>query len=274
MSDTSSAFHVDVDGGIATVTLLGPGKGNAMGPAFWQECAGVFRAFDDDDAVRVVLLRGSGKVFSYGIDLLAMASELGPLLAAGAGPVERARLLSVIERLQAAPHAIFLCRKPVVAAVHGWCIGGGLDVVAACDVRLCSRGARFSLREVKVAMVADIGSLQRLPHIIGEGATRELALSGKDIDAARALAIGLVSEVVDDDDALFVRARAVAAAIAANPPLVVQGIKRVMNARIRAEIEAGLHAVAVWNSAHLGSEDLTEAMVAFAEKRPPHFKGR
>lgn len=271
---TRSAFSVDVADGIASVSLLGPGKGNAMGPAFWSECAAVFQDLDVDEAVRVVVLRGSGKVFSYGIDLMAMSGELGPLLVSGAGPVERARLLDVITRMQQAPHAIFLCRKPVIAAVHGWCIGGGLDVAAACDLRLCSAGARFSLREVKVAMVADVGSLQRLPHIIGEGITRELALSGKDIDAARALQIGLVSEVCVDDDALFVRAHAAAKEIAANPPLVVQGIKRVMNARIAKEIEEGLRAVAVWNSSFLGSEDLTEAMVAFAEKRPPNFAGR
>ncbi|MDP2342588.1 MAG: crotonase/enoyl-CoA hydratase family protein [Deltaproteobacteria bacterium] len=275
MSSTpSSSFSVDVAAGIASVSLLGPGKGNAMGPAFWSECAGVFQALDVDDAVRVVVLRGSGKVFSYGLDLMAMAAELGPLLAAGAGPVERTRLLDVIQRMQGAPHSIFLCRKPVIAAVHGWCIGGGLDVAAACDVRMCSQGARFSLREVKVGMVADVGSLQRLPFIIGEGLTRELALSGRDIDAARALQIGLVSEVADDDDALFVRAMAAAAEIAANPPLVVQGIKRVMNARIAKDIEEGLRAVASWNAAFLGSEDLTEAMVAFAEKRTPVFQGR
>jgi enoyl-CoA hydratase len=183
-------------------------------------------------------------------------------------------LLDVIQRMQGAPHAIFLCRKPVIAAVHGWCIGGGLDVVAACDLRLCSRGTRFSLREVKVGMVADVGSLQRLPFIIGEGATRELALSGRDIDGERALQLGLVSEVLDGDDALFQRAGVVAAEIAANPPLVVQGIKRVMNALIAKDIEDGLRAVASWNAAFLGSEDLTEAMMAFAEKRAPQFRGR
>lgn len=269
-----TSMTMTVDGAVATVTLQGPGKGNAMGPDFWRECPQVFQALDVNDAVRVILLRGAGKAFSYGLDLMAMAGELGPLLAALAGPVERTRLHSTIQQMQASLHAVFRCRKPVVAAVHGWCIGGALDLVAAADVRVCSSSARFSLREVKVAMVADVGSLQRLPYIIGDAATRELALTGRDIDAARALQLGLVSEVYADDDALFAGALALAQQIAANPPLVVQGIKQVMNGRIEGDILAGLRGVASWNAAFLGSEDLGEAMAAFMEKRAGNFQGR
>lgn len=269
-----AAFHVSTHEHVATVTLLGPGKGNAMGPDFWRECPRVFAELDADDAVRVILLRGSGKTFSTGLDLMAMAGELGELLIANAGPVERTRLLSVIQQMQGALHSVFRCKKPVVAAVHGWCIGGGLDLVAAADVRVCSASARISLREVKVAIVADVGSLQRLPHIIGDAATRELALTGRDIDAARALALGLVSQVFPDDEALFAGAAELAAQIAQNPPLVVQGVKHLMNARIEPEISAGLRSVASWNAAFLGSEDLGEAMAAFAERRPGRFQGR
>jgi enoyl-CoA hydratase len=268
------AFDVDVTDEVATVTLKGPGRGNAMGPAFWRECPQVFSALSDDERVRVVLVRGAGKSFCYGLDLLAMAGELGPLLSPTAGPLERTRLLAIIDEMQRALHAAFLCRKPVIAAVHGWCIGGGLDLASACDVRVCAAGARFSLREVKVAMVADVGSLQRLPHLIGESATRELALTGRDIDAARALQLGLVSEVFADDDALFAGARALARQIASNPPLVTQGIKQVMNARIEGALRDGLRTVAYFNAAFLGSDDLGEAMAAFAEKREPRFTGR
>lgn len=269
-----TAFSVDVADHVATVTLTGPGKGNAMGPDFWRECPAVFRALDEDERVRVVVLRGAGKGFSYGLDLLAMAGELATAASPTAGPLDRARLLDVITRMQDATSALARCRVPVVAAVHGWCIGAGLDLIAAADVRLCSATARFSLREVKVGMVADVGSLQRLPHVIGDSATRELALTGRDVDAARAAALGLVSEVFADDDALFAGAAAVAAEIARNPPLVVQGVKRVMNARIDDEIGRGLRAVAMHNAAFLGTEDLQEAIAAFAEKRPPVFRGR
>ncbi len=273
-AQTWTAFAVDVDAHIATVTLLGPGKGNAMGPDFWRECPAVFRALDADPRVRVVVVRGAGKAFSYGLDLMAMAGEIASLLQPSAGPLERARLMDVITSMQAGPGALARCRVPVIAAVHGWCIGGGLDFIAAADLRVCSATARFSLREVKVGMVADVGSLQRLPHVIGESATRELALTGKDIDAARAQALGLVSEVFADDDAVFTGARALAAQIAKNPPLVVEGIKRVMNARIEDEIARGLKNVAMHNAAFLGTEDLQEAVAAFAEKREPVFTGR
>lgn len=273
-SPALSAFTVTVDDGVATVTLTGPGKGNAMGPDFWRECPQVFTRLDEDDAVRVVVVRGAGAAFSFGLDLMAMAGELGPLLSTSAGPVERTKLYDVIQRMQAGPDAVARCRKPVIAAIHGWCIGGAIDLVAACDIRLASQTAKLSVREVKVAMVADIGTLQRLPHIIGEGHTRQLAFTGEDIDAARAREIGLVNDVFADDDALFAAAQAMARRIAENPPLVVQGIKRVMQARVQGQIADGLRQVATWNAAFLASEDLGEAMAAFAEKRAPRFQGR
>jgi enoyl-CoA hydratase len=147
-------------------------------------------------------------------------------------------------------------------------------LIAACDIRLCSADARFSLREVKVAIVADLGSLQRLPRIIGQGATRELAFTGKDIAASRALEIGLVNEVCETQDTLLEAARKLAREIADNPPLVVQGIKRVMNYCADKSVADGLGYVAVWNSAFLQSVDLVEAMTAFRERRAPQFKGR
>jgi len=275
MSSTSySSFALAVDDGVATVTLTGPGRGNAMGPDFWRECPQIFSALDEDDAVRVVIVRGAGASFSFGLDLMAMAGELGPLLSTSAGPVERTKLFDVIQRMQAGPDAVARCRKPVIAAIHGWCIGGAIDLVAACDIRLASQTAKLSVREVKVAMVADVGTLQRLPHIIGEGHTRQLAFTGEDISAARAQAIGLVNDVFADDDALFAAALAMARRIAENPPLVVQGIKRVMHARLQGQLADGLRQVATWNAAFLASEDLGEAMAAFAEKRAPRFQGR
>jgi enoyl-CoA hydratase len=271
---THRALSVERFGAVLEVTMLGPGKGNAMGPDFWREMPELFSAFDRDAEVRAVIVRGQGADFTYGLDLGAMSGVLGPLLAGAQGAVERTRLLDVIGDMQRAFDAVARCRKPVIAAISGWCIGGGLDLAAACDVRLCSADARFSLREVKVAMVADLGSLQRLPSIIGEGHTRELAYTGKNIDARRAEQIGLVNAVYDTGEALFAAARAMAAEIAENPPLVVQGIKQVMNAQRERQVEEGLKTAALWNSAFLPSEDLNEAIAAFIAKRPPQFKGR
>lgn len=268
------SLDVEHHGHISEVVLKGPGKGNALGPDFWNEAPGVFDELDRRVETRVVLLRGAGPQFCYGLDLMAMAGELAPLMGEPQMAKGRTDFLDLVHRMQGSPNGIAKCRKPVIAAVQGRCIGGGLDLVAAADIRVCSADASFSLREVKVAMVADMGSLQRLPFIIGEGATRQLALTGEDIDAARALSMGLVTEVCPDQTALLARARALATSIAENPPLVVQGVKRVMNQRVAAAQAAALDYVGVWNAAFLQSMDLTEAISAFAEKRSPTFTGQ
>jgi enoyl-CoA hydratase len=273
MNTDYRSLSVEISNQVAEVVLRGPGKGNSMGPDFWREMPELFVALDANPDVRCVILRGQGGHFSYGLDIPAMMGELGPFLSAPILAAGRSRLLDLIGRMQAACDRVATCRKPVIAAVSGRCIGGGLDLVAACDVRLASANASFSLREVKVAMVADVGSLQRLPRIIGDGATRELAFTGRDIDSARALRIGLVSEVYADEEALLVAARQMAKEIAENPPLVVQGVKQVLNDTAGKSVAEGLRYVALWNAAFLQSNDLTEAVMAFMERRPPQFKG-
>lgn len=268
------SLRVESRDGVVEVVLTGPGKGNAMGPDFWREMPELFAALDRDEDARAILIRGDGDHFSYGLDLAAMMGSLGPPLGEKNLAAERTRLLDPIGDMQKACDNVARCRKPVIAAISGWCIGGGLDLISACDIRLCSQDARFSLREVRVAIVADIGSLQRLPYIIGEGHTRELAFTGKDIDAKRALQIGLVGDVYETQADLLAEARKLAREVAGNPPLVVQGIKQVMNHRIERAIADELRYVAVWNSAFLQSEDLAEAMTAFRERRPPKFTGR
>jgi len=235
-----------------------------------------------DEAVRAVVVAARGPHFSVGLDLKAMGAILG-----GGGPgggdgeggppstAHRARAARAeIRRLQAAITSVADCPKPVVAAVHGYCIGGGVDLISACDVRLASADAVFSVREAKVAIVADLGSLQRLPRIIGAGHVAELALSGKDIDAERALRIGLVNDVLPDAEAVQAAAVELATEIAANSPLAVQGTKAVLAANDGRTVAEGLDYVATWNAGMLASDDLTEAMTAFIEKRPPRFTGR
>ncbi|AFR49254.1 crotonase/enoyl-CoA hydratase family protein [Gordonia sp. KTR9] len=269
-----TAFDVTVADHIAEVTLTGPGKGNAMGPDFWRELPELFGHLDTDPAVRAVVLTGSGKNFSYGLDLVAMGGTLSGVLAGDAKAAPRTEFLDSLRKLQAGITAVADCRKPVVAAVSGWCIGGGVDLICAADVRYASADAKFSVREVKVGMVADVGTLARLPFIIGDGHLRELALTGKDIDAARAEKIGLVNDVADDQDAVLERARTTAREIADNPPLVVHGIKSVLDHSRSAAVHDSLRYVAAWNSAFLPSEDLSEAITAVFEKRKPEFKGR
>jgi enoyl-CoA hydratase len=271
--ENPEALSIEIKDNVARVTLLGPGKGNAMGPAFWSELPQVFGALDADPDVRAIVLTGSGKNFSYGLDLAAMGDTLSPMLADGALARPRADFHTRLKRMQQSITAVADCRTPTIASVHGWCIGGGVDLISAVDIRYASADAKFSVREVKLAIVADVGSLARLPLILSEGHLRELALTGKDIDAARAEKIGLVNNVYDDADACLAAAHATAEEIAANPPLVVQGIKDVLDERRTAQVAASLRYVAAWNSAFLPSKDLTEGIAAMFQKRPAEFTG-
>jgi enoyl-CoA hydratase len=259
---------------VAEVLLRAQGKASRMGPPFWAEMPTLFAALDADDSVRAIVLRGEGEAFSHGLDLKAMGGELGGVMGASTGARDRTTLYAMIQRMQQAITCVASCTKPVIAAIHGWCIGGGVDLATACDIRICSADAMFSVREVKLAMVADVGTLARLPAIIGESATRQLAFTGADIDAQRALGLGLVSDVYATQAALWSAARELAAQIAANPPLTVQGIKQVLNARSERSAADSLRTVALWNAAFLPSQDLGEAMAAFVQRRPPAFSGR
>lgn len=244
-----------------------------MPPLFFQELGAAFDEIASDAGVRAVIVRSEGKHFTYGLDLPAAFAELGPSLQGGTAAV-RTALHETILRLQGFLTKVAACPVPVIAAVHGWCIGGGVDLITACDIRLASSDARFSVRETKIAIVADLGTLQRLPLIVGQGHARELALSGKNIGAERAERIGLVNEVFADAAALRTGAEGLAAEIAQNAPLTVRGVKRVLDFGASRRVADGLEYVAAWNSAFLASEDLGEALSAFLEKRPPHFSGR
>jgi len=269
MSPVYTALSVETADHIATVTL----EKTTMAPVFFEDCERAFRGFADDPDLRAVIVRSAGKCFSYGLDLPAAFQEYGPVLSGGLAE-SRIGLWRLIVKLQRAFTAVAECPVPVIAAVHGWCIGGGLDLITACDVRLASRDAKFSLRETKIAIVADVGSLQRLPGIVGKGHARELAYTGKDITAERAAAIGLVNDLSDDRDAVHAAALDMAREIAANAPLTVRGVKEVLDFGEGKSTAEGLRYVALWNSAFLPSEDLGEAVAAFAAKRPPVYKGK
>lgn len=267
------ALAVEVKDNVAQVTLLGPGKGNAMGPAFWDEMPVLFAELDADPEVRAIVLTGSGRNFCFGLDLMAMG---GTLPSMGGGEVSarpRATFHTTVKNMQQSITAVADCRTPTIASVHGWCIGGGVDLISAVDIRYASADAKFSVREVKLAIVADVGSLARLPYILSDGHLRELALTGKDIDADRAERIGLVNEVLPDAEAALAAAHATAAEIAANSPLTVRGIKDVLDEQRVDDVAASLRYVAAWNSAFLPSRDLKEGMAAMFEKRRPEFTG-
>ncbi|HEV3264594.1 MAG TPA: crotonase/enoyl-CoA hydratase family protein [Acidimicrobiales bacterium] len=277
-SFVSEVLTIEVDNHVATLWLDRPEKRNALGPAFWADLPRAMATIGSRPDVRVVVIAAKGPHFSVGLDLVAMSGLTGgatgkdgkPQSMAGRAKAARASILE----LQASVTSVAECPLPVIAAIHGYCIGGGVDLAAACDIRLASSDALLSVREAKVAIVADLGSLQRLPHIIGKGHLAELAYTGKDITAERAREIGLVNQVSSDPETVLADARALAAEIAANSPLAVQGTKAVLAASEGKSVADGLEFVAAWNAGFLASDDLVEAMTAFMEKRPGEFTGR
>jgi enoyl-CoA hydratase len=273
----SPVLTIERNDAVATVWLDRPEARNAMGEDLWRDLPKAMKLVSDDPGVRVVVVAAKGPHFSVGLDLKAMGGLLSGTATAGGertSAAVRARAArDDVLRLQASITAVAQCSKPVIAAVHGYCIGGGVDLIAACDIRLASADAIFSVREAKVAIVADLGSLQRLPSIIGAGHVAELAFTGKDISAERAKAIGLVNDVAADAEGVLKAAYELADEIAANSPLAVQGTKAVLTANEGRTVAEGLDYVATWNAGMLGSNDLVEAMTAFMERRPPTFSG-
>lgn len=256
---------------IAQIELNRPDKANALNGTLWREIGEVFRWVDETPEARVAILSGAGRHFCSGIDFELMGEVLGSVLELGPGHnVERMR--RTILGLQAAFTALESCHKPVLAAIQGLCIGGGLDLIAACDMRYATADAAFSVKEVDLAIIADIGSLQRLPYLIGEGRVRELAFTARQFDAAEAQAMGLVNQVFVDAAQLREGVRTIAAAIAAKSPLTVRGIKQILNYGRDHSIADGLDYVATWNASMLLSDDTREAITAAMQKRQPRFR--
>ncbi len=273
MTKEYKVFEIEKKEHIAWVFMNRPKKLNACGPDFWREIIEVMSELDDDDEIRVIILAARGKCFTAGIDLVGMAAELPGLTEKGMMGRKRLKMVKSIMQLQDSITSLDKCRKPVIAAIHGYCIGAGVDIITACDIRLASADATFSIREAQVAIVADVGTLQRLPRIIGEGHTKELTYTAKDIDAARAKEINLLNEVYPDQDSLFAAAEALAKEIADQSPLAVMSAKEVINYCRDKNVADGLDYVANRSANILPSDDFFEAIAAFGERRKPKFPG-
>jgi len=264
------AFLIEKHNHIAQVKLNNPKKANALGKDSWKELPQIFAELDADPETRVIILSGEGKHFCSGIDV-SMLMSLNPVDIKDEGR-KREHMFGGIKYLQQAITALTACRKPILAAVQGACIGAGLELVAACDMRYASAEAFFTLKEVDMGLVADLGGLQRLPLLIHEGITREMAFTGRKMKAEEACQRGLVNQVFESPEALQKEVFDLAWQIAEKPPLVVRGIKQVMNRRWEKQVADGLEHVALWNSSMLISDDLAASMQAHMTGKKPEFK--
>ena len=262
---------VSLENHIATVRLNRPDKSNAMNLALWHDIRKAFQWVDQMPEARVAILEGEGKHFTSGIDLQMMMG-MGPMIANDCEGRMREALRRVILDLQDTLTSLERCRKPVLAAIHGACIGGGMDLICCADMRYCSADAYFSIKEIDIGMVADVGTLQRLPKLIGDGIARELAYTGRQVDAAEAREMRLVNRVFETRESLGAGVREIATAIAAKSPLSIRGSKEMMLYARDHSVADGLNYVATWNAAMLMSDDLQKAMMASMSKQAPEFK--
>ena len=264
-------LSVSLEDHIATVRLNRPEKANAMNATMWQEIRKAFQWVDETPEARVAVLQAEGKLFTAGIDL-QMIMSIGPQVQNECDGRTREALRRVILDLQDTLTSLERCRKPVLVAIHGGCVGGGMDLITCADMRYCSADAYFTIKEIDIGMTADVGTLQRLPKLVGEGICRELAYTGRRCDAAEACQIGLVNRVFESREALHAGVREIAASIAAKSPLSIRGTKEMLNYARDHSVADGLNYIATWNAAMLMSKDLTEAMTANMAKKVPSFK--
>ena len=256
---------------IATIRLNRPDKANAMNLSMWHEIRQAFKWVDATPEARVAILEGEGKLFTSGIDLQMMMG-MGDQIQNDCEARTRENLRQLILDLQDTLTSLERCRKPVLAAIHGACVGGGIDLICCADMRYCSADATFSIKEIDIGMTADVGTLQRLPKLMGEGMVRELAYTARKFGANEALQMRLVNRVFESREALQKGVREIAATIAAKSPLAVRGVKEMITYARDHSVADGLNYVATWNAAMLLSADLQEAMLANMGKRQAVFK--
>lgn len=264
-------LRVSLAGHVATVELNRPDKANAMNLPMWQEIRRAFAWVDQTPAARVAVLTGAGRHFTAGMDL----SVFGLLRAHTEDACEarrREKLRRLILDLQDTLTSLERCRKPVIAAINGPCIGGGIDLVSCADMRYCSAQASFSVKEIDIGMTADVGTLQRLPRLVGDGMARELAYTGRSVDGEEAEAIRLVNRCYASAEELREEVGGIAATIARKSPLALRGCKEMLGYARDHSVADGLDHVATWNAAMLVSRDMAEALAALREGRAPHFE--
>ena len=265
----STFFRVERDGAIARLIMNRPDKANGMTPDFWSDLPRLIDTLGADESVRVAILSGEGRHFTGGMDLAAF-SDIAKLFEQEPGRAAYA-MRELILKLQATFNALERARFPVIAAIHGACIGGGIDLITACDLRIASADASFSIEEIHIGMAADVGTLQRLPKLIAPAVAAELAYTGRRFKADEAKAIGLVSQVLPDREALDAAALELARSIAAKSPLAIAGIKRNLAYARDHSVADGLDYIATWNAGMLRSGDLMIAIQARLAKSEAKF---
>ena len=268
-----TCFKVNVADHIANLVLSRPDELNTMSRDFWIELGDVLEEINKDSDIRVVVMSSTGKHFCAGMDLNAFSNGVDNI--PDDKKPDHARIGEAVYRvakeLQEYISTLEKIRVPVIAAIHGGCIGGAVDLVTACDIRLASQDAFFCIQEINIGMAADVGTLQRLPKIIPDSKMREMAYTGRRMYADEAKENGLVSNTYESHEKLLEAANELAKEIASKSPVAIYGLKAVMNYSRDHTVSEGLEYNALWSGAMLSQKDMAEAMTANVEKRDASF---
>ncbi len=266
-------FSLSIENNIAHLVLNRPEKRNSMNPCFWRELPLIIKTIDQGAQARVIVLSSTGPHFSAGLDVSSF-SNIGQ---ADQEDKKTKRLQAAtafydnLLHLQDTFSCIENCRVPVLAAIQGGCIGGGVDLVTACDIRYATEDAFLTIFETNIGMTADVGTFPRLVKLIPEGYVREMAYTGRRVSAAEAKDMGLINAVYPDHDTMLTNVMATAAEIASKAPLAIYGCKRIINYARDHNTDDGLDYIAIWNASMFKIEEIQEAMAANAEQRPGDF---
>lgn len=264
-------FEVDVQDRVAHLRLSRPDELNSMVPEFWRELPEIVQSISDSGEARALVLSSTGRHFSAGMDLSVFAGGLG--MGGDAEPARRAaNFRTTVLRLQETFNVFERARMPVLVAIQGGCIGGAVDLACAADMRYASKDAFFVVQETNIGMVADMGTLQRLPKLIPDGVARELVFTGRRLPAARAAELGLVNQVFDDAESLVAGVLEIATEIASKSPLVTWGNKESLLYARDHSVADSLAFIATWQMGALQPGDMMEAFAAKGEKRPPRYE--
>ena len=270
---TCLSVNVEQETGVATVNLSRVSKRNAMNIPLWEEIFDVFQTCSDDKQVKCVVLGGDGDHFCSGMDLGVFAQMMDINEEETCDGRSRETLSKIIQYFQNGCSAPEHCNVPVLAAIHGHAVGGAIDLITSCDLRYCVDDALFCVKEIDLGIVADVGTTQRLPKLVGDQRARELTYTAREIDGAEAEKIGLVLDSFSTKDEMLQHVMGVARTIASKSPLTVRGIKQVsLYNRDHPNVNDGLEHVKAWNTSYLYSEDLTEAATAMMMQKAPSYK--
>ena len=265
-----TCFDVSIENGIAHISMNRPDQLNSMIRVFWKELPDLIKEIDKNSNARVIVLSGQGKHFSAGMDLATFVPPKKSEVEVDPARQREVFYHEVLE-LQDAFTALEECRMPTIASIHGACVGGAIDMVAACDMRYCSEDAFFKIAEVDIGIAADVGTLQRLPSLIPLASLRELAFTGRKFDSSEAKSLGLVNEVFESQETLADEVRKIAQNIAKKSPLVTRVIKKQINYARDHSVRDSLEFHATWNASLISGKDMQEAMTSYMNKTEGDF---